>query len=136
MGIYQNLEKEYDFDIVEEFFGHYSMMVESMERLIVSLEDEKQFKRNIDELFRIFHTIKSAAAYLKLNPIHKVVTLGEEVLEECRTLEGSASEALVEWLLAVSDQLNLYKEDLENDSDHFSKTDPRLIKIPIEYLKN
>ena len=136
MGIYQNLEKEYDFDIVEEFFGHYSMMVESLERLIVSLEDEKQFKRNIDELFRIFHTIKSAAAYLKLNPIHKVVTLGEEVLEECRTLEGSASEALVEWLLAVSDQLNLYKEDLENDSDHFSKTDPRLIKIPIEYLKN
>jgi two-component system chemotaxis sensor kinase CheA len=136
MGIYQNLEKEFDFDIVEEFFGHYTIMVESMEKLIVSLEDEQQFQRNINELFRIFHTIKSASAYLQLEPIHKVVTLGEEVLEECRTLQGSASEALVEWLLAVSDQLNRYKEDLETDSDHFSKTDARLIKIPIDYVKN
>jgi two-component system chemotaxis sensor kinase CheA len=136
MGIYQNLEKEFDFDIVEEFFGHYTIMVESMEKLIVSLEDEKLFQRNINELFRIFHTIKSAAAYLQLEPIHKVVTLAEEVLEECRTLQGAASEALVEWLLAVSDQLNLYKEDLETDSDQFSKTDPRLIKIPIDYIKN
>ncbi len=135
MGIYKNLETEFDYDIVEEFFGHYSTMTEGMEKLIVALDDEKQFQRNINELFRIFHTIKSAAAYLKLDPIHKVVTLGEEVLEECRTLQGRASDALIEWLLVVSDQLGSYREELENDASAFSKTDPRLIKIPIEYLK-
>ncbi len=135
MGIYQNLEKEYDYDIVEEFFGHFSMMVESLEGLIVKLEDPTLFQRNVNELFRIFHTIKSASSYLKLTPVTKVVTLGEEVLEECRTLEGSASDALINWLLVVSDQLNAYKEDLENDSDTFTKTDSRIIKVPTHYLK-
>jgi two-component system chemotaxis sensor kinase CheA len=135
VGIYKNLETEYDYDIVEEFFGHFSMMVESMENLIIKLDEPTLFQRNVNELFRIFHTIKSASGYLKLTPVTKVVTLGEEVLEECRQLEGSASDALINWLLVVSDQLNTYKDDLENDRDSFTKTDSRIVKIPTIYLK-
>lgn len=136
MGIYQNLEKEFDFEIVEEFFAHYSMMTENMEKLIVKLDGPLYFQRNINELFRIFHTIKSASGYLKIDPITKVVTLAEEVLEECRTLEGSATEALINWLLIVSDQLGRYREDLESDREQFSRLDPNIIKIPVEYIRS
>lgn len=136
MGIYQELEKEFDYDIVEEFFGHYTMMTESLEQLIVKLEEPAFYTKNINELFRIFHTIKSASGYLKLTPVTKVVTLAEEVLEECRNLEGAASDALINWLLVVSDQLARYKEDLETDALSFSKLDPKIIKVPTNYLKD
>ncbi|HHD77999.1 MAG TPA: phosphorelay protein [Campylobacteraceae bacterium] len=135
MGICQDLENRYDYDIVEEFLGHFGMLVESLEKLIVALDDPALFRRNINELFRIFHTIKSASGYLMITPVNKVVTLAEEVLEECRQLEGSASDTLINWLLVVSDQLNAYREDLEQDREHFTKTDSRIVKIPTLYLK-
>jgi len=135
MGVARRLEENFDYEIVEEFLNHYTFMVESLDNLIVNLKDEKYYKNNINELFRIFHTIKSASAYLQITPIQKVVTLTEEILEECRMLEGAASEELINWLLCVSDQLNLYKEDLENDHDTFSPTGKELIKVPIDYLR-
>ncbi|MCH9813628.1 MAG: Hpt domain-containing protein [Epsilonproteobacteria bacterium] len=135
MGIFANLEKEFDYAIVEEFFSHYSFMLDALERLIIGLEHKEQYKSNINEIFRIFHNIKSATGYLKLEPINKLVTLGEEVLEECRHLDGRASDTLINWLLRLSDQLQRYKKDLENDSSELSQTDHNIIKVPTVYLQ-
>ncbi len=135
MGVYQDIEAEFDYEILEEFFGHFSFMLEGMEELIVHLNDQELYKRNINELFRIFHTVKSATAYLKITPVLKLVTLAEEVLEECRMLDGEGSEELITWLLVVSDQLHSYKDDLEFNRDNYTKLDRRLIKIPTIYLK-
>jgi two-component system chemotaxis sensor kinase CheA len=136
MGIYQQLESDFDYEIVEEFLGHYTIMVESMDRLIVNLKDPACYSNNINELFRMFHTIKSASAYLHITPVHKLVTLGEDVLEECRNIKGAASDDLINWLLLISEQLTLYKEDLELDHDNFSKLNTKIIKIPTNYLRS
>jgi len=135
MGVYQDLENDFDYEIIEEFFGHFSFMLDSIENLIVNLNDQVFYKRNINELFRIFHTIKSASAYLKITPILKLVTLAEEVLEECRNLDGEASDTLISWLLIVADRLSSYKDDLEYNRETFSKLDRRIIKVPTIYLK-
>lgn len=135
MGIYQQLESEFDYEIVEEFLGHYSMMVESMDRLIVNLKDPVHYSNNINELFRIFHTIKSASSYLHITPVQKLVTLGEDILEECRNIKGAASDDLINWLLSVSEQLTLYKEDLELDHEKFSTLNKNIIKVPTNYLR-
>ncbi|HIP59084.1 MAG TPA: phosphorelay protein [Campylobacterales bacterium] len=135
MGIFTDLEAEYDIEIVEEFFSHFSFMLESLETLVIGLEKEELYSNNIGEIFRIFHNIKSSTGYLKLTPINKIVALGEEVLDECRHLEGSASDELINWLLLLSDQLQLYKKDLEEDQDELSATDHNIIKIPTKYLK-
>jgi len=37
MGVRSDLEASFDFDIVDEFFDHYTMMVESMEVMIIDL---------------------------------------------------------------------------------------------------
>jgi two-component system chemotaxis sensor kinase CheA len=136
MGIFTDLEVEFDVEIVEEFFSHYSFMIEALERLIIGLENEELYTNNINEIFRIFHNIKSSSAYLKIKPMNKVVTLGEEVLEECRNLEGVASEELINWLLLLSDQLTLYKKDLEEDHGELSQINHNIIKVPVKYLKS
>jgi len=135
MGVFAQIEGEFDYEIVEEFFSHYSFMTESMEKLIVGLCDETKYLRNVNELFRICHNIKSSTGYLKIEPINKLVTLAEETLEECRLVEGKGSEALINWLILVSDQLNDYKEDLENDKESFSPLNHLIIKVPTKFTQ-
>jgi len=135
MGIFNQLESEFDYEIVEEFFSHYTFMTDSMENLIVGLADEEKFKNNIIELFRICHNIKSATGYLKIEPINKLVTLAEEILEECRLVEGKGSEALINWLILVSDQLHDYLDDLENDNETFSPLNRLIIKVPTQFIQ-
>ncbi len=130
MGVFSKLEGEFDYDIVEEFFAHFSFMCDSLERLIIDLDKEAKYKNNINELFRIFHNIKSASGFLKITPLQKLTTLSEDILEECRTLDGPASEELINWLLRVFDQLEKYKQDLQNDQEKFSELDHNIIKIP------
>jgi len=135
MGVFAQIEGEFDYEIVEEFFSHYSFMTESMEKLIVGLSDESKYLHNINELFRICHNIKSATGYLKITPINKLVTLAEETLEECRLVEGQGSEVLISWLILVSDQLADYKEDLEKDRELFSPLNHLIIKVPTKFIQ-
>lgn len=130
MGILKNLEIDYSYDIVEEFLSHYSMMCELMEPLIIGLTRGDKYKSNIEELFRIFHNIKSAAGFMKLDPILKLTTLCEEICSEARNIKGPASDEFVDWLLVASDQFSKYCEDVESDAEFFSVLNPMIVKIP------
>lgn len=136
MGIFSQMEMDFDLEIVEDFITHYGIMCESMEPLIISLSKPEEYAENIGELFRIFHNIKSAAGFVKLDPIIKLASLCEEIAEEARTLEGPANDAFIDWLLLVSDQFARYKQDVENDAEYFSMLEPLIIKVPIELEKS
>ena len=131
MGLYTQLEIDFDLDIVEDFINHYSIMCESMEPLIINLNRKEEYENNIRELFRIFHNLKSAGGFLKLDPVVKLATLSEDVCEEARILEGPASEEFIDWLLLISDQFETYRKDIENDADFFSMLNPLIIKVPL-----
>jgi chemotaxis protein histidine kinase CheA len=81
MGIRSDLDSNFDFEIVDEFLDHYSMMVESMEVMITDLEKPSKYARSVDELFRVFHNIKSASGYLKIVPMSKLAAFVEDALE-------------------------------------------------------
>ncbi|MBE2985261.1 Hpt domain-containing protein [Campylobacter sp. RM9344] len=130
MGMLKRLEVDFSYDIVEEFLSHYSLMCDLMEPLIVNLSREDKFKNNIDELFRIFHNIKSAAGYMHIDPVLKLTTLAEDVCEEARSLQGPANDSFIDWLLLVSDQFAKYKNDIEGDAEYFSVLNPNIIDIP------
>jgi len=130
LGVFGTLEADYEFEIVEDFLEQYFGTTETMERLISGLKDDASFSENIEELFRIAHNLKSSTGYLKITPINKLVTLLEDVLEECRLVDGVASDELVAWLVEVSDQLALYRDDLEYDAAHFSPTRASIIRLP------
>lgn len=130
MGILAQLEVDFDIEIVEDFISHYAIMCENMEPLIIGLNKIERYEDNIGELFRIFHNMKSAAGFLKLEPIIKLAVLCEDVVEEARILKGPASEPFIDWLLLVSDQFEKYRRDVEKDADYFTVLNPLVIKVP------
>lgn len=135
MGMLTQLEIDFDLEIVEDFLSHFAIMCNSMEPLAIDLSNSTHYKDSINDLFRIYHNIKSSSGFLKLDPIIKLSSLVEEVLEEARTLNGPASDELIDWLLLISDQFEKYRLDVEEDAEHFTLLDPLIIKLPTNLEK-
>ena len=129
MGVKSDLEANFDFEIVDEFLDHYSMMVESMEVMILDLSKPKMYERSINELFRVFHNIKSASGYLKIEPMSKLASFVEDELEELRYKTVPISEETTNWLLNISDMFAAWNDDLKLDKK-LSKIKYSLLKIP------
>lgn len=129
MGIRSDLDANFDFEIVDEFLDHYSMMVESMEVMILDLAKPSLYKRSVNELFRVFHNIKSASGFLKIIPMSKLAAFVEDELEILREREVPANEETISWLLQVSDMFAKWQDDLKLDNT-LTKINFSLFKIP------
>jgi two-component system chemotaxis sensor kinase CheA len=129
MGIRSDLDANFDFEIVDEFLDHYAMMIESMEIMIIDLSKPTMYKRSVDELFRVFHNIKSASGYLKIVPMQRLSALVEDELEQLRVLEKPISEETTTWLLSISDMFAQWQDDFKLDNP-LSKINYSLLKIP------
>lgn len=129
MGIRRHLEDNYDYEIVDEFLDHYAMMVEIMEPLIIDLGRADRYASALDELFRIFHNIKSASSFLKIEPMVRLSTFVEDSLDRMRYQEGPANDEVVNWLIAVNDMFIQWQEDLKMDSE-MTKVTFSLLKLP------
>jgi len=116
MGVRRDLEAAYDFEIIDEFLDHFSMMVDVMETLIVDLQKEGYYERSVEELFRIFHNIKSASGFLKLEPMTRLATFVEDALA-------------VNWLLEINDMFHTWNDDFKLDNE-LSKIQFHLLKLP------
>lgn len=126
MGVRTDLEATFDFEIIDEFLDHYAMMTEVMESLIVDLGVEERYERSVEELFRIFHNIKSASGYLQLHPMMRLSTFVEDTLEYLRGRSGMANEETITWLIRVADLFMQWHEVLKMDNE--------LSKIPFSLL--
>ena len=129
MGARRDLEANFDFEIVDEFLDHYAMMVEVMEGLIVDLSSEERYLRSLDELFRIFHNIKSASNFLQMEPMVRLSTFVEDALEQMRSYPGPANDDVVNWLLEINDTFTQWQEDLKLDNE-LTKIKFSLLKLP------
>jgi len=129
MGIRSDLDANFDFEIVDEFFDHYSMMVDSMEVMIIDLSKPTNYERSVNELFRVFHNIKSASSYLKIISMAKLSAFVEDELEALRTSTPPVSEETTNWLLDISDMFATWQDDLKLDNP-LSKMRYSLLKIP------
>ena len=129
MGIRSDLDANFDFEIVDEFLDHYTMMIESMEVIILNLSDEDMRVRSVNELFRIFHNIKSASGYLELVTMNKLASFVEDELEELRTINKPVSQETIDWLLLISDMFAKWLDDFKLNKD-ISKIQYSLLKLP------
>jgi two-component system chemotaxis sensor kinase CheA len=129
MGIKSYLEANFDYEIVDEFLDHYSLMVDSMEVMILDLSRPEMHSRVIDELFRVFHTIKSASAFLKIESMSKLASFVEDVLDQLRSSDKTINEELINWLLAINDMFEQWNDDLKNDNE-LSKIKFSLLVLP------
>jgi len=129
MGARSELEANFDFDIVDEFLDHYTLMSESMELLVLDLAKENMYKRSVEELFRVFHNIKSASGFLHLEPIYKLAGFVEDLMEELRKKDTPANDDTINWLLSISDMFALWANDLQEDKE-LTPIKFSLLKIP------
>jgi chemotaxis protein histidine kinase CheA len=129
MGVRSDLDANFDFEIVDEFLDHYAMMVESMEVMILDLNKPNSYQRSVNELFRVFHNIKSASAFLKIIPMSRLAAFVEDELEILRNTETPINEETITWLLNISDMFAAWQDDLKLDNK-LSKINYSLLKIP------
>ena len=129
MGVKSDLDSTFDYEIVDEFLEHYSMMVDSMDVMIIDLSKPSMYELSISELFRVFHNIKSASAYLKITPMTKLAAFVEDALENIKTNYSSVNEETINWLLEISDMFNTWKNDLRADNE-LSHIKFSLLKLP------
>lgn len=129
MGVRSDLDSNFDYEIVDEFLDHYSMMVSNMEIMIIDLSKPNMFDQSINELFRVFHNIKSAAGYLKIEQMSKLSAFVEDSLEQIRTNHECVNEETVNWLLSISDMYAKWNEDLKLDNE-LSHIKYSLLKLP------
>jgi len=129
MGIKTELEEAFDFDIVDEFLDHFSLMCDSMEIMVLDLSKDEMYRRSVNELFRVFHNIKSASGYLKLESVHRLAALVEDVLEVLRQKEDHANQETIDWLLQISDMFTQWNKDFNQDQP-LSKVKFSLLKLP------
>ena len=129
MGARSDLDSNFDFEIIDEFLDHYSIMMDSMEILILDLSKTDMHTRSLNELFRVFHNIKSASGFLKIEPMTRLATFVEEILEELRRIDKPVNEDVVNWLLTVSDMFVAWNDDLKNDNE-LSRVKYSLLKTP------
>jgi len=129
MGIRSELDTNFDYEIVDEFLDHYSMMVENMEILIIDLSKPNMFEQSINQLFRVFHNIKSATGYLQIEQMQKLSAFVEDSLEQLRTNHEAVNEETVNWLLNISDMFAQWNEDLKLDND-LTHIKFSLLKLP------
>ena len=129
MGIRSDLDANFDFEIVDEFLDHYSMMVDSMEIMILDLSKPNMRSRSVGELFRVFHNIKSASGFLKIEPMARLATLVEDELEQLRTHDRPINEETINWLLEISDMFAAWHDNFKLDEE-LSKVRFSLLKIP------
>lgn len=129
MGVRSDLDSNFDYEIVDEFLDHYSMMVDHMESMIIDLSKPNMYERSVNELFRVFHNIKSASSFLKITPMAKLAAFVEDTLETIRTQHKSVNEETINWLLEVSDMFAMWKDDLKLDNE-LSRIKYSLLKLP------
>ena len=129
MGIRSELEASFDFEIIDEFLDHFSLMVDSMEIMILDLNKEDMYKRSVSELFRVFHNIKSASGYLQIESMNKLASFVEDALEILRARDTRVSQEIIDWLLEINDMFSTWYDDLRQDRP-LSKVKFSLLKLP------
>jgi len=82
MGIQDYLYSEFESEIVEEFLMMLDSVEDSIDFIINDLENN--YEDSINELFRIFHNLKSATAFLKIKRFNSYTKLVEAILEKAR----------------------------------------------------
>lgn len=130
MGVRTQLEREFDYEIVDEFLDHFDIMTDTMEPAIIALENARQREAKINELFRIFHNIKSASSFLKIDRINHLAALAEEMMERLRANPDRIDDEIIDWLLLVSDQMRRWYEQILNNEETLAEIDPQSLNIP------
>ena len=125
MRIQDYLYNEFDSSIVEEFL----MLLDALEdNLDLTIERLYYDYDAINDLFRMFHNLKSATSFLKIKRMANFAHFVENVLDKVR-LNKKITKELIDWLFIVSNQFHKWYENI-NKNEELASIDTNIFKIP------
>ena len=127
----QIMEKREKINKEKMKFKPNSNFDDEIDIVIERLEKEDEYKEAVNELFRIFHSLKSATAFLKLTRINVFAKLVEDVLESARN-KDKPTEEFVDWMFLASGQIAKWYEEITHNKE-LSPIDGRVLKLPKGY---
>ena len=126
MGIQDYLYNEFDSNVVEEFLMMLDIMEDNLDLTIERLYSD--YEEAINDLFRMFHNLKSATAYLKIKRIHNFAHFVEDVLDKARK-KTAADDEFIDWLFKVADQFHEWYGNIDRNEE-LAPLHPDIFKVP------
>ena len=130
-----NADVGFDYEIFEMFKDQCIAQLPAMEKKVLSLSKPDEYEENLNDLFRIFHNYKSTSKYLGLDTIYALVKKAEDVLGGLRNLQSLNDESIVEWLLKVKDQFEVWLDEMDLGVTSFSEC-PAALLNEIEVIQD
>jgi len=107
------MDLEYDWDMYEDFNEHIYTQLPEIEINILNLNNPQKLSDSIDYLFRVFHTYKPYTDQLSLIPFFELVVKVEKILSSLRKNKTIVQDSIIEWLLEVYAQLNIWVKEMD-----------------------
>ena len=126
MKIQDYLYSEFDTNIVEEFLMMLDIMEDTLDLTIERLNVD--YNETVNDLFRIFHNLKSATGFLKIKRIHNFAHFVEDVLDKARENQ-KANYELIDWLFRVADQFHEWYGNIDRNEE-LAPLHPDIFKVP------
>jgi len=131
MGILSKLYENNDYEVVEEFLNQWDYIIDDVDLIVEKLENPDEYQEAVNELFRIFHSLKSATAFLKLERINIFAKLVEDILDSARQ-KSKATDKFIDWMFLASGQILRWYQEITHDRE-LSPIDARLLELPEGY---
>lgn len=100
-------------DIVKEFIVESFEALDSLDRGLVTLEEDPNNTAVLNEIFRTVHTIKGTCGFLEFQKLESVAHVGENLLDSIRSHRLSVTQEIVSTLLALGDAIRSILQSLE-----------------------
>ena len=120
-------------ELITEFISESHELIETVGNELMSLEIEPDNDSIINEIFRVFHTLKGNSALVGLEQMSEMAHKSEDVLTMIREKKLEVEADLIDTLLEVVDQLRMAMEELRHGTI-ISLLPPRLMGKLGEYL--
>jgi two-component system chemotaxis sensor kinase CheA len=114
MKIQDYLYSEFDSNIVEEFLMMLDIMEDTLDLTIERLYND--YEDAINDLFRMFHNLKSATGFLKIKRIHNFAHFVEDILDKAREKQ-QANDDLIDWLFKVANQFHEWYGNIDRNEE-------------------
>ena len=122
--------------MLDVFIYETTTLLDQLDEILLDAEKSKSFSEdNINEIFRIMHTIKGSAAMMDLNGISTLAHSVEDVffiIREDPARMASISEAIFDLVFQASDFLKDEVECVQNT--HEANKDPSAIIAELEKM--
>nr|WP_315490851.1 chemotaxis protein CheA [uncultured Rhodoferax sp.] len=117
MSYSSDADRDFIAQAMPAFISEAAEQIESIETLLLELEEQPDDRELLDSLFRCAHTVKGSAGIFGLNRVVDFTHHVETLLDKMRDGDIALTPAISTLLLQCNDQIKLLVETAANDDD-------------------